>query len=316
GLRAVAAAADGRARAAEPIIPPFSRSPALTQSMTAFARGTSETPLGKLTMEVRSVNNRYLDIALRLSDSARHVEPAIREAIADRIKRGRVELSLRIDASVEGADESRLNSARLDALVRMQDAVREMLPKSRRLSVREVLDWPGVVQREEADEDTLKGLVLELLDRVFDEFVDTRRREGARLAELIVQRVDAARALVATLRSRLPEIQAHMRERLDQRIAEIAERVDPERVEQEVVLLLNKADVEEETDRLTIHLDEVVNVLGQDQPVGRRLDFLMQELNREANTLGSKAAHTDVTNASVELKVLIEQMREQVQNIE
>lgn len=284
--------------------------------MTAFARGTSETPLGKLTMEVRSVNNRYLDIALRLSDSARHVEPAIREAIADRIKRGRVELSLRIDASVEGADESRLNSARLDALVRMQDAVREMLPKSRRLSVREVLDWPGVVQREEADEDTLKGLVLELLDRVFDEFVDTRRREGARLAELIVQRVEAARALVATLRSRLPEIQAHMRERLDQRIAEIAERVDPERVEQEVVLLLNKADVEEETDRLTIHLDEVVNVLGQEQPVGRRLDFLMQELNREANTLGSKAAHTDVTNASVELKVLIEQMREQVQNIE
>ncbi len=284
--------------------------------MTAFARGTSETPLGKLTMEVRSVNNRYLDIALRLSDSARHVEPAIREAIADRIKRGRVELSLRVEASAEGGDESRLNSARLDALVRMQDAVREVLPKSRRLSVREVLDWPGVVQREEADEDALKGLVLELLDRVFDEFVDTRRREGARLAELIVQRVEAARALVATLRSRLPEIQAHMRERLDQRIAEIAERVDPERVEQEVVLLLNKADVEEETDRLTIHLDEVVNVLGQDQPVGRRLDFLMQELNREANTLGSKAAHPDVTNASVELKVLIEQMREQVQNIE
>ncbi len=288
----------------------------MTQSMTAFARSQRETPLGKLTVEIRSVNNRFLDFGLRLADAVKPLESMLRERVSARIKRGRVELTLRLDASETSAGAVRLNAAQLAALDALQRAVRESVPKSRRMSVREILDWPGVVEREPTDESMLETEVAALLDDALDELVDTRRREGERLSTTISERIDGCRALVATLESKLPAVQAYVRERLTARIDEILDKIDAERVEQELVLLLNKSDVEEEIDRLKIHLDEVVAVLGQDQPIGRRLDFLMQELNREANTLGSKAAHPDVTNTSMELKVLIEQMREQVQNIE
>ncbi len=288
----------------------------MTQSMTAFAREQRETPLGKLTVEIRSVNNRFLDFALRLADPVRPLEPMLRERVSARIKRGRVELTFRLDAGGAEPGTGEVNTAQLAALAELQRTVLGALPESRPLSVREALDWPGVVARTETDESRLGDEVKGLLDDALDTFVATRLREGARLADTIVQRIEAARALVADLESKLPSIAVHVRERLESRLKEILDKLDAERIEQEVVLLLNKSDVEEEIDRLKIHFDEVTTVLAQDQPVGRRLDFLMQELNREANTLGSKAAHADVTNTSMELKVLIEQMREQVQNIE
>ena len=288
----------------------------MTQSMTAFARDQRETPFGKLTVEIRSVNNRYLDFALRLAEPVRPLEPMLRERISARVKRGRVELTFRLDAGGAETGVGQLDDRELAALAALQRAVLDVLPDSRRLSVREALDWPGVVARQDTDETRLGAEVEALLDDALEAFVDTRRREGARLAETITQRIETSRALVEDLQTKLPAIQAHVRDRLATRLQEILDKFDAERIEQEVVLLLNKSDVEEEIDRLKIHFDEVTAVLRQDQPVGRRLDFLMQELNREANTLGSKAAHPDVTNASMELKVLIEQMREQVQNIE
>ncbi len=288
----------------------------MTQSMTAFARGERETPLGKLTVEIRSVNNRHLDFGLRLADPVRRLEPMLRERIGKRVKRGRVELTVRLDAGQAAATVGEVDPSALKALAALQDEVRREMPDSRPLSVREVLDWPGLLARGETGEDVIEGEVAALVDDALEEFVATRAREGERLAETIRARLGTARELVATLETRLPDIHLHVRERLTTRIAEIIERIDAERVEQELVLLLNKSDVDEEVDRLKIHFDEVEAVLGQRQPVGRRLDFLMQELNREANTLGSKAAHADVTNTSMELKVLIEQMREQVQNIE
>jgi uncharacterized protein (TIGR00255 family) len=284
--------------------------------MTAFARRETQTPLGKLTLEIRSVNNRYLDLGMRLGDVLKPLEPAIREHIGARVRRGRVEFSARLDAADSAGEGARLNRAALESLDRLQSQVRAVLPKSRRLSVAEVLAWPGVIDREDPDDDSLGGVVLPLLDRLLDEFVEARGREGSKLADLIGQRIDTARQRVEGLKEKSAEIQQAVRERLQTRLAEVLERLDTDRVEQEVVLLLNKSDVDEEIDRLLIHFDEVLSVLRQNQPVGRKLDFLMQELNREANTLGSKAAHPDVTNTSVDLKVLIEQMREQVQNIE
>jgi uncharacterized protein (TIGR00255 family) len=288
----------------------------LTESMTAFARAEAETGLGKLTMEVRSVNNRFLDLGLRLADPVRSLEPLLREQIAKRVKRGRVELTVRLEETEGNRTPGSLNPRSLTLLADLQKQVRSAMPKARRLSVNEILNWPGVIERESTGDDALDAPAAALLESLLDDFVAGRRREGRRLAELIHQRIERARELVVGLEARLPDIQAHVRERLNTRIRDILDQVDPARVEQELVLLLNKSDVEEELDRLKIHLDEVKHILQQRQPVGRRLDFLMQELTREANTLGSKSAHGDVTNTSMELKVLIEQMREQVQNIE
>lgn len=285
-------------------------------SMTAFARGEVDIPQGKLTMEMRSVNNRFLDMNLRLADPLRRHEANLRERVQQQIKRGRVELSVRLDANSAAGDELRVNTARIEQLAKLQRQVRKVLPKSKRLKVHEILGWPGVVDEAPRDDEALVTAVDGLLDTVIERFVDDRGREGQRLAETISQRVEACRNEVERLKTGIPAIKAHVRERLESRINEILDKVDNERIEQELILLLGKSDIDEEIDRLIIHLDEVQSILGQSGPIGRRLDFLMQELNREANTLGSKAAHMSVTSASTELKVLIEQMREQVQNIE
>ena len=284
--------------------------------MTAFARAEQHTPLGNLTMEARSVNNRYLDLGLKLDDSLKRLEPVLRERIGARIRRGRVELSMRLDGAADALEIARLNRPLLERLRRLQDSVRRVMPDAAPLSAYRILTWPGAVEGGDTDDDAVDRLVLPIFDGLLDELVAGRRREGKELGGLIRRRIGEARALVEELRSKLPEIRRAARQRLETRIAEIVREVDSERLEQEVALLLNKSDVEEELDRLAIHCGEVLSVLKQDRPIGRKLDFLMQELNRESNTLGAKAAHLDVTNAAVELKVLIEQMREQVQNVE
>jgi len=284
--------------------------------MTAFARAEEQTPIGKVSLELRSVNNRFLDPIFRLPEPLRVLETTLRERLAARVKRGRVEVFIRLDSSAASVDAVQLNHEQMQKLVQLQQTVRESFPEGAPMSINEVLQWPGIIDSNDADDDAISGVILPMFNQVLEEFLKSRGREGGRLAELISQRIETSRTLVEGLKQQLPEIAQFVRQRLETRISEVLERIDAERVEQEIVLLLNKSDVEEEIDRLMIHFDEVLSVLKQKQPVGRKLDFLMQELNREANTLGSKAAHTDVTNASMELKVLIEQMREQVQNLE
>lgn len=285
----------------------------MVYSMTAFARGEAQTNLGGITLEIRSVNNRFLDLNFRLSDLVRGMELQLREQLNRKLNRGRVDLSIRVDAS-GNANAGALNHEAVSNLKQIQEAILQSIPGSQALTVGEVLSWPGVVQG--ADAEQAAESVMPLLDITLKDFLAARKREGDKLADVIRERINACAKLVDELKKFLPEINTQIRERLESRVEEFRERLDEDRIEQEVVLLLNKSDVEEEIDRLEIHFEEVKRVLGQKQPVGRRLDFLMQELNREANTLGSKAAHKAVTDTSMELKVLIEQMREQVQNLE
>jgi uncharacterized protein (TIGR00255 family) len=285
----------------------------LAYSMTAFARTDAQTPIGGITLEIRSVNNRFLDLNFRLSELVRGLEPQFREYITYRVKRGRVDMSVRVDAAA-ATETNQLNSDTVKTLAALQSSVQSQFPDCRGLSVAEVLNWPGVV--EGADPEQAAEIVMPLLKQAVKSFLENRQREGDKLTELIADRINTCATLVESLKTKMPEVNAHTRERLENRLAEFREKLDDDRLEQEVAILLNKSDVDEEIDRLEIHFAEVLRVIKQKEPLGRRLDFLMQELNREANTLGSKAAHQAVTDTSLELKVLIEQMREQVQNLE
>jgi uncharacterized protein (TIGR00255 family) len=285
--------------------------------MTAYARAAAREEYGELEWQLRSVNHRYLELSLRLPDALRSLEPAARETVARVLRRGKVDLALRHvpPASTLGAV---LDEAALEAVVSAAHLV------ARRLEVPlappdpyAVLRLPGVLRGPDApDSDALGSAALELLGSALDELVQTRRREGTRLAGLIRERAGACRAEVARVRTRLPQLADAYRTRLRERVAALGASVEPGRLEQEVVLLVQRSDPAEELDRLELHLDEVERTLGQDAAVGRRLDFLMQELTREANTLGSKSNDAEVTQAAVALKVLIEQMREQIQNVE
>ena len=288
----------------------------LAQSMTAFARREEQTPVGKIALEIRSVNNRFLDPVFRLPEAFRLLEPEMRKRLETSVKRGRVEINVRLDRSSASEDNAQINLQQLQVLAKLQNAVLDTMPNANVMSVSSVLQWPGIVEKSDTDDDQTAAVFFPLFDGVVEDFIISRKQEGARLGDLISKRIQSSRLLVAELQENLPIIRQHMRQRLEQRLVEIVDRVDAERVEQEMVILLNKADVDEEIDRLNIHFDAVEDVLKNDAAIGRKLDFLMQELNREANTLGSKSAHPDMTNASMELKVLIEQMREQVQNLE
>ncbi len=284
-------------------------------SMTAFARRDAHTPWGDLAWELRSVNHRYLDIGRRLPDLLRALEPALREAVAARLKRGKLELVLSFQPR-EAAAGLDLDEDLLRRLVELAHRVEVLAHNVTGLSTADLLNWPGVVQTAEVDAEALQQAALDLLDRALDDLVATRAREGERLAGLVIERLDRMQAVVDEVRGFLPELVPAYRQRLEERLAEVRDQLEPGRLEQEMVLFAQKADVTEELDRLEAHIKEVRRVLAQGGPVGRRLDFLMQELNREANTLGSKATDLRLTNAAVELKVLIEQVREQVQNIE
>lgn len=287
----------------------------MTHSMTAFTRQTFEADWGSLQLELRSVNQRYLEPHFRLPEALRDLETAFREALRQRLARGKVECTLRYEPAA-GGESLAVNRSRLAELARALHEVRAELPDAAMPDALALLDHPGVVESRGADLEAVQRQALALFDVALDDLIAGRAREGERLAELIRSRLDGVRVQVAEVRGMLPTILERQRNQLVERLESLKAELDPQRLEAEVALLAQKADVDEELDRLETHVVEVERQLKQKGPVGRRLDFLMQELNREANTLSSKAVVAESTRCAVELKVLIEQMREQIQNIE
>lgn len=286
----------------------------MIRSMTAFAAREAGSPLGTLACEMRSVNHRFLELSLRLPEEVRAFEASIREAVAARVTRGKVELSIRIRGGTT-APELSLDEA---MVARLGSAARIIARELPTLSVDLVrmLEFPGVLRRNDVDPTAISDALAGLVDATIDDFVAARAREGAKLAAAIEERLAGIERVVADVRGWLPAIRGAARARLEGRIADLGQPLEPGRLEQELVLQLAKLDVDEELDRLAAHVVEARRVLGRPEPAGRRLDFLLQEFNREANTLGSKSVDQRTTNAAVELKVLIEQIREQVQNLE
>lgn len=288
----------------------------MIRSMTAFAQKEQQSAWGMITWELRSVNHRYLETVIRLPEVLRFLEPAVRERIGHYLSRGKVECSLKFQSAAGALAEITLNRPLVERLLTVAAELEQLMGPGTGLRPVDVLRWPGVVSEAEPDLEEVKMAVLAGLDEALVELVATREREGNRTAEMIRQRCQASSEQVQQVRARRPEVVAKLRERLFTRLAELPVEADPGRLEQEMAIIAQRLDVEEELDRLDAHLSEVGQVLHRTEPVGRRLDFLMQELNREANTLSSKSSDTETTRAAVELKVLIEQMREQVQNIE
>jgi len=288
----------------------------MIRSMTAFARCDRSTEWGTLSWEVRSVNHRYLETSLRMPEEIRSIEAKLRERLAKRLGRGKVECNLRFQAGSEEKASLNINAELARQVVDASREIDHLLYNSAAVNAMDILRWPGVLDSGSADWQALREQALSLFDEALDELVSTREREGARLREMILERLEGMGQHVAEVREQIPGIISSQRKKIIERLNELDVKLDESRLEQEAALLVNKMDVDEEMDRLATHIDEVARNLDEDKPVGRRLDFLMQEMNREANTLGSKSIAIDTTRASVDLKVLIEQMREQIQNIE
>ncbi len=287
----------------------------MTRSMTAFARQEVQHEWGSLIWEVRSVNHRYLEPHLRLPESLRDLEGPLREALRNKLSRGKVECTLRFVPEAQSQTLT-VNETFARELLEAAQQVENLLPVSKPIDTMELLRWPGVLQDTKLDMDAVKKASLTLFNKALDELIESRGREGVELAALIDQRLDTISEIVTDVRSKLPTILQAQRDNLRARLEDLKAELDEGRLEQEMVILAQKADVDEEMDRLNTHVQEVKRVLKSKGPIGRRLDFLMQELNREANTLSSKSIVSDTTQSAVELKVLIEQMREQIQNIE
>lgn len=288
----------------------------MTASMTAFSRNHMSTSWGQLIWEIRSVNHRYLDISFRLPEPFRIIEEAVREKINLQLARGKVECCLRFQIDRNQPGTMSINIGLVDRLTEMSNEIEKRIHESSSIGVTDILSWPGVISDEGIDYDSLATDAVTLLDDALKELVSNRQREGERLAKMVDTRLITIGEQVDAVRSILPEITSAFRTRLESRLSELKDAMDPGRLEQEVVIFANKSDVAEELDRLESHITETRHALSSIKPVGRRLDFLMQEMNREANTLGSKSSDIRVTKASIELKVLIEQIREQIQNIE
>ena len=287
----------------------------MIHSMTAFARAEQAGANGTLSWELRSVNHRYLEPHLRLPESFRDLEGAVREALRNGLSRGKVECTLRFSDDNAGK-ALQVDLERAAQLVAAAESVAGLIKQPAALNPLEVLGWPGVLVADAADPQALNQYALSLFSQALNELKQSREREGAELAKLLNERLDSILEQVAALRELVPQMLAGQRQKILDRCAEMRAELDPQRLEQELVIVAQKSDVAEELDRLSTHVSEVRRVLKTGGQAGRRLDFLMQELNREANTLGSKAFDTRSTQAAVNLKVLIEQMREQVQNIE
>ena len=290
----------------------------MVNSMTSFARFTETGPNGQLTWEIRTVNHRYLEPHFRIPDSFRELEPQLRETLKKRLGRGKVECSLRVQGEMD-EQPLRLNNNRLAELTQVLTQVAELAPQAKSSSQLELLSWPGVLDTTPLDNKALNKMALSGFEQCLAQIDNSRQREGAALKELIEQRLNSMTTLVEQVETHLPEALKVQRQQLQDRLADLLSEdsgANPDRLEQEMVILAQKADVAEELDRLKTHINEVKDILTRNEPIGRRLDFMMQELNREANTLSSKALTTETTRAAVDLKVLIEQMREQVQNIE
>ncbi|SEL29726.1 YicC/YloC family endoribonuclease [Halomonas daqiaonensis] len=287
----------------------------MAHSMTAFSRQDRDTAAGSLQLELRSVNQRYLEPHFRLPEALRDLEPLFREALRSRLARGKVECTLRFEPTGDEAAPA-VDRSRLAALATALEEIRESVPGAAMPDALSLLDHPGVLDRRGPDMEAVKQEALALFQAALDDLVAGRAREGEKLAALIHERLTAVNAQVDEVRRLMPKILERQRAQLLERLEAMRAELEPQRLEAELVLLAHKADVDEELDRLATHVAEVERQLGQQGPVGRRLDFLMQELNREANTLSSKSVVAATTRCAVELKVLIEQMREQIQNIE
>lgn len=288
----------------------------MLKSMTAFSRQEAVTSFGTVVWEVRSVNHRYLDISIRLPEELRSVESQVREKLNTKLSRGKVEVSLRFKAAANAGGQIVVNEALAHQVTEAAQSVQKMLGESQSLSAMEVLRWPGVVSQAETDLGPLQKEVMALLGVTIEDYLATRGREGSKTADMLTERCDGIEEIVAKVKVLRPQALERQRAKLISRIEELKTDHDNNRLEQELVYVAQRLDVDEELDRLTAHLSELRDILKRDEPVGRRLDFLVQEFNREANTLGSKSADAQTTALTVDIKVLIEQMREQIQNIE
>ena len=288
----------------------------MVASMTGYARESVEAPWGSATWEVRSVNHRFLDVSVRVPEDLRLLENTARERVQGRLRRGKVDCTLRLELRPGAGEGLTVDEPLLQELLQAMREVEASQPSLHAPTALDLLRWPGVLDAGTPAIEDISPVLVDALERAIVTLADMRAGEGAVLAEGLATRCGQAADLVARLRERIPDIIAEQTARLRQRIDELATDADPGRIEQEIALLASRMDVAEEMDRLEAHIAEVTRTLGKNEPIGRRLDFLLQEMNREANTIGSKSAHVDSTGVSIELKVLIEQMREQVQNIE
>ncbi|WP_088329310.1 YicC/YloC family endoribonuclease [Lacimicrobium sp. SS2-24] len=287
----------------------------MIHSMTAFARIEHKAQWGNAIWEIRSVNQRYLETYFRLPEQFRSLEPILRERFRKALQRGKVECTLRYQADDGAVGNVTLNEGLAKQLIDAADWVQSH-GQSSGINPFDVLKWPGVISSEEADMDTIQGQIMTAFDQCLKDFLDARAAEGNNLKDMIEQRIDAIETETAKVREQMPEVMAWQKERISNRFAEAKVELDPGRLEQEMIMLAQRMDVAEELDRLDSHVSETRKILKKGGAIGRRLDFMMQEFNRESNTLASKSINADITQSAVELKVLIEQMREQIQNIE
>ena len=295
----------------------------MLKSMTAFARIEENHPMGQFVWEIRSINHRYLEMNFRLSEDVRSAEFALRKQLQDSLSRGKVDCSFKLRTTLETQVEVAVNEQLVDGLLQQVQILQTKAENNKANTVKvaavnplEILNWPGVLEQNQVDQNAMVEIVKNSFQEAVQALIENRQIEGARLRELLIKRIDELTELVKAVRLRRPQVLQAVREKIMSRIEEMSVDVEAARIEQELVFLAQKLDVEEELDRLDSHLAELNDVVNSDKPVGRRMDFLMQELNREANTLSSKSADISTTQAAVDMKVCIEQMREQIQNIE
>ena len=288
----------------------------MTHSMTAFSRQQSDSKWGSLTWEIRSVNHRYLEASIRLPEDFRGLENSIREKLRQKLKRGKVDCQLHFKKFEAGASELRIDKELITNLVDASSQIHKFIKTASQLNTIDILRWPGVITDQRIDTGVFEEQATQLFDQTIDGLISARKREGRALQVQLSTRIESIKKIVSSIKSKMPDIILNQRQALLNRLIELKAELDPVRIEQEIVLLAQKADVDEELDRLDSHLHEVERIIGSTGQKGRRLDFLMQEMNREANTLSSKSVVIETTLNAVELKVLIEQMREQIQNIE
>jgi uncharacterized protein (TIGR00255 family) len=288
----------------------------MINSMTGFGRVERPMLDGQLQWELRSVNHRYLEIQMKLPDGLRSMEHDFRRLISEKVKRGKLDAVLSLTKNDNDQTATKLNAERARQVIDQLETLARQIKNPAAVSPMAILRWPGVLEEESIDPQTVIPLAQDALEAAVTELCKSRAREGTKVQKMLEQRCVDMEALINDVRTRLPSVLVEMRQKLDQRVEALQVKLDNDRLEQELAIIAQKLDVSEELDRLAAHIDEVRSTLGDDAPVGRRLDFLMQELNREANTLGSKSADSETTRQVVDLKVLIEQMREQVQNVE
>jgi len=284
--------------------------------MTGYAAASADSPRGRLSLELRSVNARFLDLQFRVAEELRALEPALRELVTARVSRGKVDCRLFLNPTGAAGTPQRLNAQALEQLRQLSDEARRAFPDAGPLRLADVLRWPGVIAEAPADDDAMRRIATDACRRALEDLVATRSREGAKLAASILERVAAMRDRVRQVAPLVPQSVAAYQQKIAERLREAIGSAEDERIRAEVALFAAKSDVDEELERLRTHLAEVERVLRAGGAAGKRLDFIAQELNREANTLASKAASQPVSDCALELKLLVEQVREQVQNIE